>query len=78
MVAIRNVDVDPDAPIATWPYEALVTLIERGGITDWAILARAINRQPWGIVARQIEEYLAYSRPYGVAPLTSDPAGTDA
>lgn len=46
MVAIRNVDVDPDAPIATWPYEALVTLTERGSITDWAILAQAIDRQP--------------------------------
>ena len=78
MVAIRNVDVDPDGPIETWPYEALVTLIERDSITNWAILARAIDRQQWGIVARQVEEYLAYSRPDGVAPLTSDPAGTDA
>lgn len=29
-VAFRNVDVDLDAPISTWPYEAIVTLVERG------------------------------------------------
>lgn len=34
--AIRHVDVDPEAPLAAWPYEALVTLIERRSVRDWA------------------------------------------
>jgi DNA-binding transcriptional regulator YiaG len=67
--AFRNVDVDEDAPLATWPYEALVTLVERGGVVDWARLADAVFDDPWGPVARQLEEYLSYERPYGVAPL---------
>lgn len=30
-VAFRNVDVDAASPVDTWPYEALVTVIERTG-----------------------------------------------
>lgn len=68
-VAFRNVDVDPHTPPETWPYEALVTVIERGTVTDWVRLTRAIDEEPWGVVARQVEEYLAYESPYGVGPL---------
>lgn len=68
-VAFRNVDVDPDAPVESWPYEAIVTVIERGTICDWLVLTRAIDDDPWGPVARQVEEYLSYESPYGVGPL---------
>lgn len=67
--AFRNVDVDPSSPVEDWPYEALVAAIERGGIGDWARIARAIGQDPWGPVARQVEERMSYERPYGVAPL---------
>lgn len=67
--AIRNVDVDLAAPLDEWPYEALVVLVERGTITDWARLVDEVAADPWGPVARQLEEYLSYERPYGVAPL---------
>lgn len=68
-VAFRNVDVTPGAPVTTWPYEAIVTVIERGTISDWLHLTRAIDRDPWGVVARQVEDYLGYEHPYGVGPL---------
>lgn len=68
-VLLRNVDVDPDAPVETWPYEAIVTVVERGSITDWTVLTRAIADDPWGPVARQVEDYLSYEAPYGVGPL---------
>lgn len=68
-VAFRNVDLDPAAPVETWPYEAIVTVVERGTVTDWLILTRAFDADPWGPVARQVEDYLAYEQPYGVAPL---------
>lgn len=70
-VSFRNVEVAPDAPVDSWPYEALVTAIERGTITDWARLTRAIRLDPWGSVARQIELYLSYAAPNGVGPLLS-------
>lgn len=68
-MSFRNVDADPSSPVEEWPYEAIVIAIERGGVTDWARLVRAVGRDPWGPVARQVEEYLSYERPYGVAPL---------
>jgi DNA-binding transcriptional regulator YiaG len=68
-VTFRNVDVRPDEPLETWPYEAIVTMIERGTITDWARLTREIRRRPWGAVARQVEHYLGYEQPWGVGPL---------
>ena len=68
-VAFRNVDVDPSAPVERWPYEAIVTVIERGTLEDWLILIRAITADPWGPVARQVEDYLTYEKPYGVGPL---------
>ena len=42
-VAFRNVDAHPDDPVDTWPYEAIVTVIERGTIGDWLRLTRAID-----------------------------------
>lgn len=69
VLAFRNVELDPAAPVDSWPYEAIVTVIERGTIGDWAHLTRAIAADPWGPVARQVEDYLSYEHPYGVGPL---------
>ncbi|MGL4743863.1 MAG: helix-turn-helix domain-containing protein [Dermatophilaceae bacterium] len=32
-------------------------------------ITSAIDREPWGDVARQVEEYLRYASPYGARPL---------
>jgi len=68
-VAFRNVDVSPDDPVPAWPLEAIQTALERGGLSLWRRLADEIRAQPWGSVARGVEEVLSYSRPYGVAEL---------
>lgn len=68
-VALRNVIADPASPVTQWPYEALVTAIERGTVGDWARIAQAIDADPWGSVARQVEEYLGYREPWGVGRL---------
>ncbi len=66
-LSFRNVDVSPTDPVSTWPQEAIQTALERGGLTDWRGLAAAIKEEPWGPIARQVEDVLTYSRPYGVA-----------
>lgn len=66
-LAFRNVDVSPDDPVVEWPLEAIQAALERGGLSHWQRLASAIREQPWGAVARGVEEVLTYSRPYGVA-----------
>jgi DNA-binding transcriptional regulator YiaG len=63
----RNVDVSPDDPIVDWPIEAIQTALERGSLSHWRRLGAAIQAQPWGRVAREVEEVLTHSRPYGVA-----------
>ena len=66
---LRNVEVGPDEPLESWPYEALVTLIERAGVNDLARLTKAVGSDPWGPVARQVEAYLSYANPAGIGPL---------
>jgi DNA-binding transcriptional regulator YiaG len=66
-LAFRNVDVSPGDPVSAWPFEAVQTALERGGLTEWRRLAAAIQANPWGPVARQVEGVLSHSRPYGIA-----------
>lgn len=65
----RNVDADPTDAVTTWPYEALVTAIDRGLVPDWQPIFEELRRAPWGVVARRIERYLGYREPDGVSSL---------
>ncbi|MGI9002061.1 MAG: helix-turn-helix domain-containing protein [Pseudonocardia sp.] len=71
-LTFRNLDLSPDDPVADWPTEAVLTALERGGLSHWRRLAAAIRGDPWGPVARRVEEALTVSRPYGVAELMED------
>jgi hypothetical protein len=64
----RNVDAQVDEPVESWPAEALATALERGSLTHWRRIRRAIDRDPWGPVARVIEQIVADGQPYGVGP----------
>lgn len=68
-LSFRNVDALPDAPVETWPAEAIQTALERGSLSHWRRLAEAVRADPWGPTARAVEQVLSYSRPYGVAEL---------
>lgn len=68
-VAFRNVDASPDDDVRTWPYEALVTAIDRGLVGDWQPIFAEIRRSPWGRLARRVERYLSYGAPDGVGTL---------
>ncbi|MGH3662815.1 MAG: helix-turn-helix domain-containing protein [Micromonosporaceae bacterium] len=66
-LAFRNLAVSPADPVTRWPTEAVRAALERGDLTHWQRLASQIARDPWGRTARQVEEVLSHSRPYGVA-----------
>jgi len=59
-VTFRNVDATPSDPVATWPFEGLVVVIERGLVADWQPLISELQRSPWGLSARRVEAYLGY------------------
>ena len=65
----RNLDVSPKAPVREWPTEAVLTALERGSLRDWRRLIRVLDDEPWGEVARKVEQALGISRPYGVTGL---------
>jgi predicted XRE-type DNA-binding protein len=70
-VRFRNVDASPHDDVRTWPYEALVSTVDRGLVADWQPVFAEIRRSPWGAVARRVERYLAYREPDGVGTLFS-------
>lgn len=66
-LAFRNLNVSPSDPVDQWPTEAVQAALERGDLNDWQRLSTEIRKAPWGPTARQVEEILTHSRPYGVA-----------
>jgi DNA-binding transcriptional regulator YiaG len=69
MVKFRNLDVSADLPVRDWPFEGIMAAVERGSIVDWGRLAAEISEDPWGHVARQVEEALEITHPYGTYEL---------
>lgn len=65
----RNVDASPTDPVTTWPYEALVTAVERGLVPDWQPIFAELKANPWGPVSRKLERYLRYAPRNGVTTL---------
>ncbi len=70
-VTFRNVDASPTDKVRTWPYEALVTVIDRGLVPDWQPVFAELRRSPWGEVARRVERYVSYRDQDGVSVLFS-------
>lgn len=66
-LAFRNLTITPDEPVSSWPTEAVQAALERGDLDDWHRIVAELKRDPWGRTARQVEEVLGHSRPYGVA-----------
>lgn len=68
-VQFRNVDASPQDDVRTWPFEALVTVVDRGLVPDWQPVFAEIRRSPWGPTARRVERILGYREPDGVGTL---------
>lgn len=71
-LTFRNVDAHPDDDVSTWPTEAVLSALERGGLSHWRRIATAIRIDPWGPVARRVEEALTMTEAYGISPLMTE------
>ncbi len=65
----RNIDAEPEDPVETWPTEGIIAALERGDLGDWSRVSAAVRRDPWGPVARRLEDALTATRPYGTGAL---------
>jgi hypothetical protein len=58
---------DPDQPVEFWPTSAIRSALQGGDIATWKRIAAALKRDPYGRTARQVEEVLQGTRPYGIS-----------
>ena len=50
-----------------WSTAAIRSALQGGDIDTWKRIAAALKRDPYGRTARQVEEVLEGTRPYGIA-----------
>ncbi|GAA4377203.1 helix-turn-helix domain-containing protein [Agromyces bauzanensis] len=65
----RNLTVTPDDPVDAWGVEGILAAIDRGGASDWAKVARAVEAAPYGPVAADLDEALEVAESAGAAAL---------
>jgi hypothetical protein len=53
--------------VEVWPTSAIRTALQGGDIETWKRIAAALKRDPYGRTARQVEEVLEGTRPYGIS-----------
>jgi len=65
----RNLHVSPSDPVASWGVEGLLTALERGGISEWVRIVRAVRADPNGQVVAELAEALGSADAPGVVAL---------
>jgi len=65
----RHLTYSPDTPVEALGDAALDDLLDRGDLTDWRPLTRAIAADPFGALAERVLRLCAANRRYGTSPL---------
>jgi DNA-binding transcriptional regulator YiaG len=71
ITAFRNVEGSATDDVYAWPYEALVSTLERGTVRHWRPVLFEIRRRPWGSVARSVERFVGYTEDRALSALFS-------
>lgn len=61
-----------DRPVEFWPTAAIRAALETDDLGVWHRVVVAIKRDPFGRTARQVEEVLETTQPYGVSKALSE------
>ncbi len=56
-----------DRPVEFWPTSAIRSALQSGDIATWQLIVVALKRDPYGRTARQVEEVLEGTEPYGIS-----------
>ena len=59
MLKFRNIDVSPSDPVEKWGFEGILTVLERRGLPEWNRLYKAVEKDPYGKVASELEEAIS-------------------
>lgn len=61
-----------DRPVEFWPTSAIRSALQSGDIATWQLIVVALKRDPYGRTARQVEEVLEGTEPYGISKALSE------
>ncbi|MUL67435.1 transcriptional regulator [Mycobacterium sp. CBMA 234] len=64
-----------EKPVEFWPTSAIRAALENDDLAVWQRIVVAIKRDPFGRTARQVEEILATTNPYGISKALSEVLG---
>lgn len=68
-VEFRNVEVEDDREPEAWPFEAILTAVERGSLADWSRLAAAVRLRPFGWCAQALDTIVSWGENPGLDAL---------
>ncbi|MBS9533259.1 XRE family transcriptional regulator [Mycobacterium sp. M1] len=61
-----------DRPVEFWSTSAIRSALQSGNIATWQQIVVALKRDPYGRTARQVEEVLEGTGPYGISKALSE------
>lgn len=64
---LRHLDYGPDAAVEDIGLAGLQAILDGGDAEDWRPVLVSVRRDPWGPVARRVEQLLAHLESYGTA-----------
>lgn len=67
MVSFRNINAKESDPVEDWGFEGILIAIDRGGLPQWRRIIRAVQADPHGKVASEVEEALEVVEDSGAA-----------
>lgn len=61
-----------DRPVEFWSTSAIRDALQSGDIATWQLIVVALKRDPYGRTARQVEEILEGTEPFGISKALSE------
>lgn len=67
MVVFRNISSSESDPVEQWGFEGILTAIDRGGLSQWRRIITAVQADPHGKVATEVDEAAQVAEDSGAA-----------
>lgn len=68
----RNLNVTPEDTVDLWGVEGIATAIDRGGSEHWGRIQSAVEAEPYGKVALDLEQALDVTQSPSITKLMED------